>query len=100
MTRLTHLDIMKRCYENERKRVLDKAAELARELESSAKMIAKAVEGGDLNRIAWLTKNHDIELATRATVLHENLHLISGLDDFETDPDTKLGTDTKDAAKP
>ena len=80
MTRPTHLDIMKRCYENERQRVLAKATELARELESSAKMITKAVEEGDLNRIAWLVKHHDVELATRSTVLHENLHMIAGLE--------------------
>jgi hypothetical protein len=71
---------MKTCYENERQRVVAKAQELARELESSAKMIAKAAEEGDLNRIAWLTRNHDIELSTRSTVLHENLHMIAGLE--------------------
>lgn len=77
---MTHLEIMKRCYENERQRVLDKARELARELESSAKAIVKAAEEGDLNRIAWIAKNHDVELATRSTVLHENLHMIAGLE--------------------
>lgn len=80
MPQLNHFEIMKTCYESERKRVLDKARELARELESSAKMIAKAVEEGDLNRIAWLTRTHDVELSTRTTVLHENLHMIAGLE--------------------
>ena len=77
---MTHLDIMKVCYENERKRVIAKAICLARELENSAKIIAKAAEEGDLNRIAWLTRTHDVELSTRSTVLHENLHMIAGFD--------------------
>lgn len=76
---MNHLEIMKICYENERKRVLDKARELVRELESSAKMITRALEEGDLNRIAWLTRTYDVELSTRTTVLHENLHLIASL---------------------
>ena len=80
MRQMNHFEIMKTCYEAERKRVLAKAAELARELESSAKMIAKAAEEGDLNRIAWLTRTHDVELSTRTTVLHENLHMIAGLE--------------------
>lgn len=80
MPQLNHFEIMKTCYESERQRVLAKARELARELESSAKMIAKAAEEGDLNRIAWLTRSHDAELATRSTVLHENLHMIVGLE--------------------
>lgn len=75
-----HLDIMKLCYENERKRVLDKARDLARELEHAAKAVARAAEEGDLNRIAWAVRAHDTELATRATVLHENLHMIEGLE--------------------
>lgn len=77
---LNHLDIMKTCYASEKTRLVAKAHELARELESSAKMIAKAAEEGDLNRIAWIARNHDIELSTRATVLHENLHMIAGLE--------------------
>ena len=80
MPQLNHFDIMKTCYESERQRVVAKALELARELESSAKMIAKAAAEGDLNRIAWLTRTHDVELATRSTVLHENLHMIAGLE--------------------
>lgn len=79
MSKPTHLDIMKLCYENEKTRLVAKARELARELESSAKMIAKAAEEGDLSRIAWLTRTLDTELSTRATVLHENLHMIDGL---------------------
>lgn len=75
-----HLDIVKRVYENERQRVVNKARQLALDLASAAKMVAKAAEEGDLNRIAWLTREHDAELATRATVLHENLQMIAGLD--------------------
>jgi hypothetical protein len=49
-------------------------------------MIAKAAEEGDLNRIAWLARTHDVELSTRATVLHENLHMIAGLDAHTSQP--------------
>jgi hypothetical protein len=84
MPQLNHFEIMKTCYENERQRVIAKAQELARELESAAKMIAKAAAEGDLNRIAWLTRSHDVELSTRATVLHENLHMIAGLEKERT----------------
>lgn len=92
---MNHLDIMKVCYENERRRVIDKARELARELESSAKMIARAAEEGDLNRIAWLTRTHDVELATRTTVLHENLHMIAGLPDDIRADDVRADADDR-----
>lgn len=81
---MNHLDIMKLCYENERQRLISKAQELARELASSAEMIAKAAVEGDLPRIAWLTRALDVELATRATVLHDNLRMLAGFDNHES----------------
>ena len=84
MSQLDHLAIVKLTYENERKRVIATASELALALEGVAKMIRKAVETEDLRRIAWLTRAHDETLATRAEVLADNLHLIAGFAAHET----------------
>jgi hypothetical protein len=74
---VTTLDVLKMRHECERTRLLDKARALASELESAAESIAKAVEENDLNRLAWCTRAHDVELSTRAAVLQENLQLIA-----------------------
>lgn len=80
MAQLNHFEIMKTCYENERQRVLATAYERASNLEESARLLRVAYANGDLVRIAWLTKTLDVELSTRANVLHENLHMIAGLE--------------------
>jgi hypothetical protein len=74
------LNIIQISYDNEHERLVAKAFELARALESAAKMIHKAAETRDLGRIAWLTREHDATLAVRADMLCENLALIESFE--------------------
>jgi hypothetical protein len=77
---VTHLDIMKTCYENERKRMLALALERASNLEESARLLRVAAETSNLDQIARHTKFFDMELSTRVLALRDNLEMIAGLD--------------------
>ena len=80
MPQLNHFEIMKACYENERKRMLALALERASNLEESARLLRVAVETSNLDQIARHTKFFDVELSTRVLALRDNLEMIAGLE--------------------
>jgi len=77
---VTHLDIMKAAYKNEKDRVFALARERVDNLEESARLLRIAVDAQDLSQVWKISRSFDTDLATRAANLRFNLQMIAGLE--------------------
>jgi hypothetical protein len=74
------MDIVKMALDARKQNLLRLANDIARDLQVQAAAIEKAAQAGDVQRLAWLLKNHDARLAGIAETVYEESHLLAGLE--------------------
>jgi hypothetical protein len=77
---MDQLKIIRDIFDRRRQKVLRDAETMAREMVKKAKQIEQAVAEGDLQKLVWLTRQYNQVLATELDSVHEDIHLLEGLE--------------------